>query len=30
MGLFVDYSRGEAAYLWGSGHELSTPENSLT
>ena len=30
MGLFVDYSRGEAVYLWGSGHELSTPENSLT
>ena len=30
MGLFVDYSRGEAAYLWRSSHELSTPENSLT
>ena len=30
MGLFVDYSRGEAVYLWGSDHELSTPENSLT
>ena len=26
MGLFVDYSRGEAVYLWGSSHELSTPE----
>ena len=30
MGLFVDYSRGEAAYLLGSSLELSTPENSLT